>query len=432
MDNEMILRIARTIDNECAWAGALFEELAEESRDGAGITRDAYGAGEQAAYKLLRDKALALGLEVANDNAGNLYATLAGADRALPAIVIGSHLDSVPRGGNYDGAAGVVAGLLIATALRRLGLQTRHDIRVMGIRCEESPWFGAAYIGSRLALGLLPPAELDRLKRFDTRRSLAQHIDDLGFDSAALREGGPALGPETVAAYFELHIEQGPILVGAGLPLAVGTAIRGNARYPFARCLGAYAHSAAVPRGFRSDAVLATAELAMRLEAFWRELEATGSEGVVLTIGQFSTDPELHAMTKVPGEVRFTLNFGSTSVEDLSRFDETVAELAEEIGERRRVRFELGEGVGTPPTALDADLRQELRHACRTLGHQDREIATVGHDAGMFMRTGIPAGMVLVRNEHGSHNAEEAMALEDFAEGCKVLALAVARRSLRA
>jgi N-carbamoyl-L-amino-acid hydrolase len=298
----------------------------------------------------------------------------------------------------------------------------------MGIRGEESPWFGTAYLGSRLALGLLPPEQLDELKRFDSGRTLAEHIADLGYDVSELRKGIPHLSPSNVAEYYELHIEQGPLLEAKGLAVAVATAIRGNARYPFARCVGAYAHSAAVPRAFRSDAVLATAELVTRLDAFWQEVEAAGSRDSVFTVGKFFTDADLHAMTKVPGEVCFSLNFGSTRGSDLENFKNQTDKITNDIEEHRRVRFDLGEAVGTDPVTLDSNLRKELTKACTAFGQDAFEMATVGHDAAMFTSAGVPSGMILVRNANGSHNPDETMDLDDFAEGCRILVAVLAKR----
>ncbi len=200
--------------------------------------------------------------------------------------------------------------------------------------------------------------------------------------------------------------------------------IRGNVRFPYARCLGEYAHAAAVPREGRKDALLATVELVARLDALWRQVEAEGYPDTVFTVGKLYTDAAEHAMTKVPGECRFTLNFGGTSKEVLARLRQRTYALADEIAEARNVVFELGDCVGSDPTPLDERLRARLRAASKTLGIPVIEMPTVGHDASIFARAGIPAAMVLVRNQHGSHNAAEAMEMADFGEGAKLLAAA--------
>lgn len=422
------VEVARAVDARMPMAEALFAAMAEKSRDGEGITRKAWSAEDQAAADLIAEEARAAGLEVEYDHAGNLYATLPGRDRAAPGILMASHVDSVPKGGNYDGAAGVVAGLAAITALKDLGHAPPHDLTVMATRGEESVWYSIAYVGSRLATGDLPLAELDTLKRLDTGRSLADHIADLGFDVEALRaQPTPRISKANTKAYFELHIEQGPLLEGEGIPLGIATAIRGNARHPFARCLGEYTHSAAVPRAYRSDAVLATVELVGEIDALWQRLEAEGVPDLVFTVGQFSTDAQEHAMTKVPGECAFTLNFGGTTKDTLDMVRARMPELAAEIGARRRVRFELGPGVGSDPTLLDPALRAELHGAAEALSIPAMDMATVGHDASVFIRAGIPAAMVMVRNQHGSHNAAEAMEMSDFALGTQVLATALLR-----
>src|SRR5947208_11138909 len=147
--------MAGVIQPDLDLAASLFEALSRATRRGRGIVRDSYGDGEQAAHDITRSAADAAGLEVSIDPIGNLSMTLPGRDRSAPRIVIGSHLDSVPQGGNFDGAAGVVAGVSATSALRRAGVVPPADICVMGIRAEESAWFDIAYLGSNNAFNLL-------------------------------------------------------------------------------------------------------------------------------------------------------------------------------------------------------------------------------------------------------------------------------------
>ncbi|MGI4860015.1 MAG: M28 family peptidase, partial [Janthinobacterium lividum] len=149
------------IEPDLPLAAALLDTLRSESSDGEGVTRDTYGAGEQRAHATLAAAARALGLEVRTDAAMNLYMTLPGRDRAAPVRMTGSHLDSVPRGGNFDGAAGVVAGLAVLAGWRHAGRTPAADLTTMAIRAEESAWFPVSYIGSKAAFGQLPAAALD-------------------------------------------------------------------------------------------------------------------------------------------------------------------------------------------------------------------------------------------------------------------------------
>jgi N-carbamoyl-L-amino-acid hydrolase len=417
--NDIAAAVARRLPD----AERFFAELARCTRDGDGVTRAAWSPQDQVGIDMLADAGRSLGLEVAHDPAGNVYLTLPGRNRNLPAVLMGSHFDSVPTGGNYDGAAGAVAGLVVLAALKESGVVPACDMRCVGLRGEESVWYGIAYIGSRLAVGSLDPAEAARLVRDDTGRTLGEHMKDLGIDPSELA-GAPYVTPANTEAFLELHIEQGPVLVARGLPAAIPTVIRGNVRFPYARCLGEYAHSAAVPREGRKDALLATVELVAKLDELWQTVEAEGHPDTVFTVGKLYTDAAEHAMTKVPGECRFTLNFGGTSKEVLARMRSRTYVLADEIAERRNVSFELGDCVGSDPTPLDGGLRARLRDAAGALEIPVIEMPTVGHDASIFARAGIPAAMVLVRNQHGSHNAAEAMEIADFGEGVKILAAA--------
>ncbi|MFN7000108.1 MAG: M20/M25/M40 family metallo-hydrolase, partial [Elioraea tepidiphila] len=190
-------------------AARVFEALRARTHDGVGITREAYGPGERIAHEIVLAEAQAIGLEIATDHMGNRFLTLPGADRAAPQVIVGSHLDSVPRGGNYDGAAGVVAGLAAVAGMARAGFTPGRDITVMAIRAEEAgAWFPTSYPGSRGALGLLPPEEL-AVKRQDTGRTLAEHMREEGFDPGFVEARGRTFSPADTAAFLELHIEQG-------------------------------------------------------------------------------------------------------------------------------------------------------------------------------------------------------------------------------
>ena len=423
-----VAALAAAVEGRMPMAAALFDEVRGVSVDKVGITRPAWSEQDQAAADILARAAGDIGLDAAYDRVGNLCCNLAGKDPAAPAILIGSHLDSVPTGGHFDGLAGFVAGLVAQAALGDIDCTPECDIVSLGIRGEESVWFGIPFIGSRLALGSLPHDQLDELRRGDTGRTLADHMADVGVDVAALRgESAPAIAADGARAFLELHIEQGPILVGEGVKVAIPTVIRGNVRWPYAHCIGRYDHSGATPRVYRQDTVLAVAELVHRLDEFWQVQEASGAPDTVFTAGKFFTDAAHHGMTKVPGRTDFTLNFGGTAEKFLDTCRSRVNTLAAEIGARRRVTFELGECVTGAPAPLDPELRATFEETAYALGIETRRFATVGHDAAEFPRAGIPAAMVLVRNAHGSHNPEEAMDLGDFRAGVQVLAAAAAR-----
>ncbi|MCK8786641.1 hydantoinase/carbamoylase family amidase [Roseomonas sp. NAR14] len=407
-----------TPDTELAWK--LFDTLRERSFDGVGITREGYGPGERMAHALVRAEAEAIGLETAADPVGNLYLTLPGADRAGKRVVLGSHLDSVRSGGNYDGAAGVVAGLAAVAGMKRAGFVPGRDVTVMAIRSEEAgAWFPTSFPGSRGALGLLRPEELE-LRRQDSGRTLADHMTEEGFSPDFVRQGRRHLGPDSVSAYLELHIEQGPVLDSEGIPVGVVTGVPGSRRLRAARVLGEYNHSGATPRRWRRDAAVALAELAYRLDEEWLHLETLGHR-LVCTFCVLATAPEA-GFTKIPGEAHFQLDIRSVEPTSVDLMFAALHRLVAEIEARRGVRFELGPESGSRASLMDAGVQDGLRAAARRLGIPYRDMPSGGgHDAVAFAQAGIPSGMLFVRNQNGSHNPDESMRAEDFAAACAVV-----------
>ena len=406
--------------SEIQRADVFLKELRRRTLDEPGVTRASYGEGEQIAHDMMRAWARELDLAVTTDFAGNQYMTITGRDASVPALMIGSHMDSVPHGGNYDGAAGVVAGMTALQRMRARGLVPRMDVSVMAIRAEELSWFPAPYIGSRAAFGLLPPATLD-IVRFDTGRTLAQHMKDAGHDPDAVRAGKRHLDPARIGNYLEVHIEQGPHLVQIAKRCAVVTGIRGNHRYKHCRVLGEYGHAGAVPRGDRRDALLAAVEFVAGLENLWKRREAEG-EDLVCTVGQFYTDAAVHTMTKIPGEVRFTMDYRSYDEKVLGAVHRELRDNAKRIGEARGVTIDLGENTYADAAVMDPSLVSLSKDVAANLGIDAPEMASgAGHDCAVFSNAGVPCGMIFIRNDHSSHNPKEAMDIEDFAEACRLL-----------
>jgi len=412
-----------------ALARDIFDALEAQTHDGIGITRASYGPGEQAARDIMAEAAEALAMEVDDDPAGNVYMTLPGSDRSAAPIVIGSHIDSVAQGGNFDGAAGVVSGLVACAGLKDAGIMPPRDIRVMGIRAEESAWFGVSYIGSRSALGTLPEGALDEARRADTGRSLADHMAEAGCDPQALRNGSVYLPPSDLHAYLEVHIEQGPVLEAEGFPVGIVTGIRGNRRLPRARCIGEYSHCGGVPRSHRRDAVIATSELVSALDDIWDQCEADGND-FAFTIGKFFTDAEWHAMTKIAGAVEFSLDMRSLDGDFVEAMTGRVRDIAAEIAARRGVTFELGEFTRAAPGPMDPAIKAGMEEGARALGLASMEIASgASHDAAAFAAARVPTQMLFIRNANGSHNPDEAMEIADFMEATRLLAWWLANRA---
>lgn len=408
-----------------AYAASVFDTLRARTLDAPGVTRASYMEGEQLAHDIVAALARDLGLDVSVDAAGNLSASLAGRNRERPVWITGSHLDSVHHGGNFDGAAGVVAGLVALAALRDAGLQPECDIVVMAFRAEESStWFAGrhgGHLGSRAALGLLWDGELDSAIHVATGLSLRAMMAQAGFDPGLIETGPPILSPAGIAGFIELHIEQGPILENRAIPVGVVTGIRGAYRARNAKVVGAWSHSGAVPHEYRQDAVFALAELVMALDGEWSRRRAAG-EDLVVTVGRFSTLAETHSLTKVPGHVDFTLDIRSQDAGTLDGMEAFLRTSAGEIGARRHVSFELNPIDRAMPGKMAPALVAGLQASADGLAIPYLTMASGGgHDAQDFADAGIPAVMVFVRNDKGSHNPHEAMTIADFMQATRVL-----------
>jgi N-carbamoyl-L-amino-acid hydrolase len=262
------------------FAESLFGHVARETRDpSGGVCRPSYGRGESIAWVLVAEAASDLGLHARSDDAGNLLLTHDSESIPPRATWIGSHLDSVPSGGNYDGLAGVVAALLLVAKARE-----KHctlPLVGLGLRGEESAWFGVPYLGSKALLGKLHPLDLDRQRRAAGNEEgllLRDYMELLSILWPRLVNENPLVTISQVAEFWELHIEQGPLLAARNKPVGVVTGIRGNVRAPRARVTGRADHSGTTPHDLRHDAVVRFAEIMTKLEVQRGALAALGDD----------------------------------------------------------------------------------------------------------------------------------------------------------
>ncbi|WP_035724009.1 hydantoinase/carbamoylase family amidase [Fodinicurvata fenggangensis] len=412
-------KIEQSIEEIFEDISRIFKDIEDGSRDNLGVTRPSYGDGENFAHRYLSEYADELGLEVTKDASSNTYMTLPGQNRSAPRIIFGSHLDSVQDGGNFDGAAGVVAGLALIMILKKLNITPVCDVVAMGIRAEESVWFQVSYLGSRGALGALPEGALDA-KRIDTGRTAREHIADCGGDPDALAQGKAYLSSSNVKFFVELHIEQAPSLIERDIPVGICTGVPGLFMYPDARIQGEYGH-VGTPRVYRHDAAMAGAEFAMALDQEWARQEANGTQ-MAITFGRFHTDSAAHGMTTIPGEFCFSMDvrgYEPALIEHMERF---VASTVQNIEANRNVKFKLGEKRAAAIGFTDQELEKALYESASKMNVPAVMMKSpASHDAGAFSAAGIPTGMVFVRNENGSHNPREKMSIEDFFQGVRTI-----------
>jgi beta-ureidopropionase / N-carbamoyl-L-amino-acid hydrolase len=401
----------------------LFAALRDAAFDGVGITREAYSERESTALAIIEAKANVLGLNTERDTGANLIVTLPGSDPDLPFLACGSHLDSVPQGGNYDGAAGVIAGLAILAHFAAQGFVPRRTVKLYALRGEESARFGKAYLGSSALFGRVTPADLAAQDR--EGRSLASAMREVGVDVDRMERGVPFLDAKEVAGWVELHIEQGPVLTAGDLPAGIVTTIRGNLRHPAIRCVGEAGHSGAVPRALRHDALFAAAELIGRLDREW-DARLKRGEDLAVTSGIFGTDPREHAIARIPGDVTFSIDFRGENMDAMEAFYSFFLGECGKIEKERGVEFRLGRRFVAAPAAMDSVWMGRLKAAAETLCVPFCEMASgAGHDAAVFANAGVPSAMIFVRNQHGSHNPREAMKTDDFVRCIAVMRTAM-------
>lgn len=397
----------------------LLDGVAAIGADPPGITRDAYGQGENAAHDVIRKAGEALGMQASIDAGANLSLRWAAEKPEAPPIIIGSHLDSIVQGGNFDGAAGVIAGIGAVAALRAAGITPRWDIEVLALRCEEAVWFGLGLIGSRCLLARLPPGALE-LRHARTGKTLAESIAAAGGDPSQLRHGKPLRDPAAIGAYLEVHIEQAPQLIEADAPIAICRANPGNLRHPFIRIKGEDAHTG-LPHRFRRDAALAGADLSLSLEKLWLAEEAAGRP-MAVTIGRFHTPADRHSLTAVSGDFELSLDLRAYDAAHLVALEAKLQEIVADVASRRGVTITLGERSSAAPGLMDPGLMVGLADAATACGITAPHLHSPGtHDANNFAAVGIKTAMLLVRNQNGSHNPHEAMETDDLMAAISVL-----------
>jgi N-carbamoyl-L-amino-acid hydrolase len=304
--------------------------------------------------------------------------------------------------------------------LARQHIVPPRTVKLFVLRGEESAWFGRSWIGSRALFGLLTPEDLAQ-RRMDTGRRLREYLADTGADVAAIEAQQPLLTPANVAAFLEVHIEQGPVLDALDVPLGVVTGIHGNLRHRRIVCRGEAAHAGATPRDLRHDAVVALADFIMRIDRHWADCLARGQQ-LVVTHGIVGTNEREHAISRVPGEATTSLEIRADDKAALAGFHGVVLNEANNVSSERGVDFAFDVPIVNGPARMDAGWTRRLEQLCETSGIAHKLLASgAGHDAAIFAHVGIPTAMLFIRNRYGSHNPREHVSLEDFVLAARVL-----------
>jgi allantoate deiminase len=387
-----------------------FAALAQLSAEGPGVTRLAYTELERQAHAQFRAWAETAGARVEDDAAGNTWAVIRDGE---PYFLVGSHLDSVPHGGRYDGTVGVLVGLEVASLLPA---DFDVGVRVVAFAAEEGARFGKPNIGSALATDRLPVSALTEVRDADGV-SVEEAASAVGLDPRATVAW--AASP-AVAAFIEVHIEQGRVLEHETSRLGVVDAVAGSARVRFA-IAGRAEHSGTTPMSLRSDALAAAAELVLAAESIGR-----GSPGGVCTIGQIDVDP--NSVTSIPGAVTGVADIRDVDPEDQHAAVGAFTSALQEICERRGVTHTVEVVSEHDPVVLSSWPRLALAAACAERGVSYRTMSSgAGHDAAIMARN-VPAAMLFIPCRDGlSHTPDEACSVEDVALAGTVCADALVR-----
>jgi N-carbamoyl-L-amino-acid hydrolase len=390
----------------------MWTQLHEIGRDGHtnGYRRFAWTAEDATLREWFTAMAAERGLDVTTDRVGNLWAWTSDPDAAVaagdPGLVIGSHLDSVPDGGAFDGPLGVVSSFAALDAVRATGAELRRPLGIVCFGDEEGARFGIACTGSRLLTGEMTPERAGQLRDEngvalpEAMRRGGVAVEHLGRDEQALRR---------IGGFIELHVEQGRGLIDLGAPVAVASAIRPHGRWRL-ELAGEANHAGTTLLVDRHDPMLDLAQVILTARS------AAAERGCVATVGKVRVRP--NGVNAIPSAVTAWLDARGPVADD-------VRAVAEAVGVAGRTVAE--EESFTPATVFDADLRDRLARALgRAAGPAPILESGAGHDAGILAEAGIPSAMVFVRNPTGiSHSPAEFAERDDCLAGVAALTAVV-------
>jgi N-carbamoyl-L-amino-acid hydrolase len=387
------------------------QELGQLGDSPEGMDRVAYSsediAGRDYTIKLMREA----GLETRIDTAGNMIGRRVGSDDSLPAIALGSHTDTVPKGGKYDGALGVMGAIEVIRTLEDQGHRTRHPLEVINFTNEEGTRFHRWLVGSRSMSGLLEQEDLDAVD--DDGLPFGPCLADIGGDIS--RIGEAARSPGELAAYFELHIEQGPYLHRSGTPIGVVTGITGRAVFEV-EIEGKANHAGTTPMSTRRDALVSASKLVLAIQKMAAEQEICR----VSTVGSIKAVP--NAVNVIPGSASIGLEFRDTDMEALAAAEQELRRITDRASTDDVVDIGVHRHRFTTSVPITPEMQSLVAEAAENCGFEWESLPSgAGHDAQAVANI-APVAMVFVPSVDGiSHSREEYSTPQDCANGAQVL-----------
>ncbi len=406
------------IDGKRLWDSLMsFAEIGATPKGG--VRRLTLSEVDKRGRDRFRAECEALGLTVRVDAIGNMFARRPGRDPNRLPVLFGSHLDSQPSGGKFDGALGVLGGLEVMRSLNDMGIATEAPLELINWTDEEGSRFGHSLMGSGVWSGVF---SLDKAYALvDTEgTTVVSALDSIGY------RGAEPAAPFKADAYFELHIEQGPILEREGQPIGVVIGAQGMVWYDVV-ATGQDSHAGTTPPSARKDALVCAARI---IDLVDRLMRARGEDGRG-TVGQLLVSP--NSRNVVPGEVRFSVEFRHPSDAEVDALDTEFPSAARAIADACGVTLDLTTLFKIPAQPFDAACVDLVRQGAARLGYGTREIVSgAGHDA-VYVARHIPTAMIFTPCKDGlSHNEAESIKPEEAEAGCQVLFEAVVARANRA
>ena len=395
-----------------AWVETMFEKMGRIGKTEPGFTRLAYSEADWEAKRLIMDAMTEMGMQVRMDAAGNIIGRLDGSDPTAPVVAAGSHVDTVPEGGNYDGSVGVIGALCAVQRLQARGA-TRNPLEVWVFAGHESSRFGFAHLGSRSICGMADPEKWAKMQD-PTGNTVSQVLAARGLDFSQIATA--KRNPAELKAFFELHIEQGPILENANTAIGIVTDISAPIRLSI-KVYGTPAHSGTTPMDVRHDALLTAARI---VSAVREHAAAAAAEGVVGTVGMLKASP--NAMNVVPGFAEMWIDVRGVNFDSVTRVIEKIRESAANFAAAEGVKLNIDVISSAKAVHLDDDLMRAVADACEKLAVSHlRMIGGGGHDSQNIARI-VPTCVLHIPCRNGvSHTPEEFAKIEDIMTGVDVL-----------
>jgi N-carbamoyl-L-amino-acid hydrolase len=381
------------------------------------VTRIVFGAADQRARRMLADLLAEAKLSTRVDAMGNTFARWEGTDPSAPAVGTGSHIDAIPHAGMFDGTVGVLGGLEAIRALKRFGFEPTRSIELVLFTSEEPTRFGIGCIGSRAMSGCLTPAELFKL-RDENDEGIESVRQAAGFTGEL---GEVLLSADYYEAFVELHIEQGPNLESAGLPVGVVTAIAAPATVEIT-LTGEGGHAGAVLMPQRRDALTAAAEMIVAIESLAKK---SRSQDLVATVGWLQVHPG--AVNSIASRVQFKIDIRDIDGTNRDVVLESMRTAVDDIASKRNVVIDWRILNADPPARTDPRIVSAIERSADTLGLGWQSMISRAYHDSLFMARLAPTGMIFIPCRGGvSHRPDEYSSPEEIRAGVETLALTLA------